>query len=66
MLPVQDDFEATALHWAIENNRANAVEMLMEKGADPAILNNCGYAALHLAVQKNALESLRKLLEFKV
>ena len=63
---MKDDHEATPLHWAVEKDATKSVEYLVQKGADPTIGNNHGYSALHLAVQKNSLSSLKVLLRSKV
>ncbi|XP_069777339.1 transient receptor potential cation channel subfamily A member 1-like [Narcine bancroftii] len=43
----------TPLHWAAEKNEAQVVQVLLDKGANPNILNNTQFTPLHLAVALN-------------
>ncbi|XP_078071627.1 transient receptor potential cation channel subfamily A member 1b [Mustelus asterias] len=43
----------TPLHWAAEKNQTHCVQTLLDKGANPNILNNALMSPLHLAVFLN-------------
>ncbi|XP_067833241.1 transient receptor potential cation channel subfamily A member 1-like [Heptranchias perlo] len=43
----------TPLHWATEKNQAHCVQTLLDRGANPNILNNALMSPLHLAVFLN-------------
>uniref|UniRef100_UPI00398F7D25 transient receptor potential cation channel subfamily A member 1b n=1 Tax=Pristiophorus japonicus TaxID=55135 RepID=UPI00398F7D25 len=43
----------TPLHWATEKNQTHCVQTLLERGANPNVLNNAVMSPLHLAVFLN-------------
>ena len=47
---VQDDRGWTALHYGAKNGHENIVALLIEHGADVAIVDNDGYTARDLAI----------------
>ncbi|WP_422410919.1 MULTISPECIES: ankyrin repeat domain-containing protein [unclassified Endozoicomonas] len=47
----QDDQGNTSLHYAIQNNDMEMIEILLSAGAGINIMNGLGYTPLHLAVQ---------------
>lgn len=51
------------LHWAVERNKAESLRTLMDRGADPNILNMALLSPLHLAVSlgHNSLVGVRRL-----
>ena len=57
-LNAQDDFGNTAIHIAVQYNRADIVRALLALGADPRRKNVAGDAALHLAARLNHVASL--------
>ena len=51
-LDAQDDAEWTGLYWAAYSSNREAIELLLEAGADPAIRNEDGKTALDVAREK--------------
>ncbi|KAJ7338916.1 hypothetical protein JRQ81_012818 [Phrynocephalus forsythii] len=50
-LNVTDSCGNTPLHWATKKNQIESVKLLLNRGANPNILNSSTMAPLHLAVQ---------------
>jgi ankyrin repeat protein len=52
------DFETgqTGLHVAVQNQREDVIQLLLEKGADRAVLDNAGRNYYQLAVELGADE----------
>jgi len=44
---------ATPLHWAARSGHLQMVTLLVKHHADPSIIDNQGYNALHLSVHVN-------------
>lgn len=59
-----DEHGNVPLHWAVERNQAESCRALLDRGADPNILNLALLAPLHLAVSQghNNLVEVRKML----
>lgn len=57
-----DRQKQTALHYAAVCNNSEAVEELLNAGADPKIQDVEGNTALHLAVKKNSINVTQCLL----
>lgn len=53
----------TALHFAVENNAPDLVELLLENGADVRAVNKQGLSALAVAVREEKIEISELLLE---
>ncbi|PHJ20148.1 ankyrin repeat-containing protein [Cystoisospora suis] len=50
MINAKNEEDMTALHLASDRGHADIVELLLAKGADPNLQDNCGETALHVAV----------------
>ncbi|CAF1429668.1 unnamed protein product [Adineta ricciae] len=61
-LNIEDRNGWTPLHYAVRNNALNAIEFLLDNGADDSRLNQQQDAPIHLAVIHNQLEALKLLL----
>lgn len=59
----QDENGLTALHWAVMIDHADHVALLLAHQADVEVGDQEGRTPLHYAVSKNAVVSLRVLLE---
>ncbi|XP_059809885.1 transient receptor potential cation channel subfamily A member 1a [Hypanus sabinus] len=53
VLNVIDSNGNTPLHWAAEKNQVHVVQTLLDRGANPNILNNMCLSPLHVAVSLN-------------
>lgn len=53
----------TALHWAVNNNNRDIVQLLLGAGANPNIRNNFGYTALHFATANLNKDMIQMLLD---
>lgn len=53
VLNVIDSNGNTPLHWAAEKNQTHIVQTLLDKGANPNILNNIYLSPLHVAMSLN-------------
>ncbi|XP_033100082.1 nuclear factor NF-kappa-B p105 subunit-like isoform X2 [Anneissia japonica] len=62
IINMPNDLRQTPLHLAVITNRPKTVELLMDKGADPDIVDQHGNTALHLAVQHSSINSVYALL----
>lgn len=71
-LEAQDSNGASALHRAVRTRCAAAVEILLDRGANPTLPNHSGSTPFHLAVQQTgrggsgetlALEAQRRIVE---
>ena len=62
-LNCRDDEGNTPLHWAVQRNQKESLLCLLEKGADPNLLNQGLMSPLHLAVNQtyNTLVHVRHL-----
>ncbi|PNH00705.1 Ankyrin repeat domain-containing protein [Tetrabaena socialis] len=60
VLGCQDD--KTALHWASQKGRKEAVEVLLREGADVAATTRAGATALHYASKEGRKEAMEALL----
>lgn len=54
---------STALHWAVLQDRPEAVDLLLQAGADPVALNRNGISPLFLAVQNGSAPVVARLLD---
>lgn len=52
----------TPLHWAVLNDRADLVELLLDHGAQVNLANKYGEVALLMTVQRNELPAIARLL----
>mmetsp|Transcript_7324 Transcript_7324/g.32489 ORF Transcript_7324/g.32489 Transcript_7324/m.32489 type:complete len:303 (+) Transcript_7324:263-1171(+) len=52
----------TLLHYAVEFGNIEAMAMLMERGADPSVLDSHSWSPLHLAAAKGKIECATELL----
>ena len=59
----QDDYRNTALFYATEGDFLKTISYLLEKNADPTILNGKGRSVLHQAAKNRADTCLRHLLQ---
>lgn len=66
MLEAQDEFGATPLFWAVENNNAESVEYLISSGADPTVFNGRGEAPIHVSIRTHNTKVLRTLIKHRV
>ena len=57
-LNAQDNLGNTAMHIAVEHNKADTVKALLAFGADARRTNVAGDSAMHLAARRNHVESL--------
>jgi ankyrin repeat protein len=53
-------YNLSLLFHASRENFPEAVDMLLEKGADPSLVNNKGISVLHLMAKKGQLDMARK------
>ena len=60
-VPTRDD--ATLLFWAVSLNKVEFVNLLLNSGANAAILSKSGLGAIHIAAQYGYLPSLELLLK---
>ena len=66
LIDVRDLDGWTPLHWACRRGNYQAMCLLLEKGADPHLLNDTEQrSALHLATQSNSLPCIEKLLQHR-
>ncbi|WP_422133281.1 ankyrin repeat domain-containing protein [Endozoicomonas sp. ALD040] len=61
----KDDQGNTSLHYAIQNNDIDMIEILLKNGAGINIQNSLGYTPLHFAVQLENKEVVGCLMEHK-
>ena len=54
---------STALHWAVLQDRPEAIDLLLQAGADPVALNRNGISPLFLAVQNGSAPVVARLLD---
>lgn len=54
----------TPLHYAVQNQRMEVVELLFRHGADPDLRNTSGWSALHMASSIASAEMVRLLLDW--
>ncbi|HLP34849.1 MAG TPA: ankyrin repeat domain-containing protein [Amoebophilaceae bacterium] len=62
-LNAQDQVKRTALHYAAYGGDVKIIELLLEKGADPSLLDQEGHAPLWYAQQKQHKEAIALLTE---
>lgn len=62
-LDASDDYGRTALMLAIEQRRYEITKLLLQKGADPNVLDRARRAAIHLAVSNSDHETVELLLD---
>ncbi|VAX38375.1 hypothetical protein MNBD_PLANCTO02-1198, partial [hydrothermal vent metagenome] len=58
-------FTSTLIHYAADNKKNNALELLLKNGVDPDTLNAEGETPLHLAAASNHLSAIKILLKHK-
>lgn len=61
-LDAKDQFETTALQYAIAERQFSAIDLLLESGADVLAQDRDGKTALHYAVEYNMASVVEKLL----
>ena len=54
----QDGYGRTALHYAVESRNRDLVLMLLEEGADPAILDMYGYSPLIMYLKGKNIKNI--------
>src|SRR5580765_2012935 len=54
---------STALHWAVESDDIELLEMLLQAGADVKAKDRFGFSPLYFAISNNNLEMVRRLLK---
>lgn len=59
----QDPFGRIPLHWAVERNHADIVDILLRHGASLSILDRDNANAIHLAARGGSISILESLLE---
>lgn len=57
------DFNKTALHWAAEGNQPRMVNLLLEFGSNPSLLDSYGQTPLHYAAEGGHEQVTRRLLD---
>lgn len=62
LVDTRDEMERTALSYAVEEGRTEAVGVLLEHGADATAVDYTGYSILHYACQSNRAIEARLLL----
>ncbi|XP_046574514.1 ankyrin-3-like [Haliotis rubra] len=65
LLNMQTPTGQTALHYAVQNDRAKGTQMLLEQGANHSIQDIGGMTALHLAAIYQNIDCFHLLLHFK-
>ncbi|XP_078254841.1 transient receptor potential cation channel subfamily A member 1-like [Rhinoraja longicauda] len=65
ILNVIDSNGNTPLHWAAEKNQTHIVQTLLDKGANPNILNNVHLSPLHMAIFLNHNDVVKALVSHK-
>ncbi|XP_049989266.1 ankyrin repeat domain-containing protein 7-like [Alexandromys fortis] len=63
---MKDDEGCTPLIKATQRDNLECVAILLMHGADPNIVDDSGYAALHYAICRGNIPVVRKLLEYNV
>ncbi|KAM4735590.1 B-cell lymphoma 3 protein homolog [Anableps anableps] len=63
-LNIYNNLRQTPLHLAVITKQAKLVDVLLEAGADPAVLDRHGQTALHLCCEYQLLDCLSVLLSF--
>ena len=56
----------TALHWAIYFKHAEMVKLLLEKGANPKLINKDGECALSMAFLRREWEIAKTILDYQL
>ncbi|KLU92977.1 hypothetical protein MAPG_11920, partial [Magnaporthiopsis poae ATCC 64411] len=63
LVDTHDEMERTALSYAVQEGRIEAVGVLLEHGADATAVDYAGYSVLHYACQSNRASEARLLLD---
>ena len=53
----------TALHWAVESDDLELLDLLLRAGADVKAKDRFGFSPLYFAISNNNLEMVRRLLK---
>lgn len=64
VIDIKDKNYKVPLHYAIETQNINAINMLLEYGANPNIIDKDGYNSLHIAIKSRSSEICNIIIKY--